>query len=386
MIRLPLDGITVLSIEQAVAAPFATRQLADLGARVIKVERDTGDFARRYDTTVHGGSSFFTWLNRGKESIVLDLKSADDADVFRALAARADVVVQNLAPGALDRLGLGYDVLSAGREDLIWADISGYGTGGEYERKKAYDLLIQCEAGLLSVTGTPESPAKVGVSVADIAAGTYTYSGVLAALFHRERTGTGDRLEISMLEALGEWMQQPYLFTEYGGSAPVPVGARHPTIAPYGPFRTMDGTVFLGIQNETEFAGFCEHVLGRAELAEDPRFRLNSDRVAHVEELDDLISAALASVPSAHLITWLDDLAIANATLRTMADFSAHPQLAARERWVEVDTPGGPARSLLPPVTSASYTPAMGAVPALGQHTDQIRRELSGDGEAKDVP
>lgn len=386
MTRLPLDGITVLSIEQAVAAPFATRQLADLGARVIKVERDTGDFARRYDTTVHGGSSFFTWLNRGKESIVLDLKSADDADVFRALAARADVVVQNLAPGALDRLGLGYDVLSAGREDLIWADISGYGTGGEYEHKKAYDLLIQCEAGLLSVTGTPESPAKVGVSVADIAAGTYTYSGVLAALFHRERTGTGDRLEISMLEALGEWMQQPYLFTEHGGSAPVPVGARHPTIAPYGPFRTSDGTVFLGIQNETEFAGFCEHVLGRAELAEDPRFRLNSDRVAHVEELDDLISAALASVPSAHLISWLDDLAIANATLRTMADFSAHPQLAARERWVEVDTPGGPARSLLPPVTSASYTPAMGAVPALGQHTDQIRRELSGDGEAKDVP
>lgn len=383
MTRLPLDGITVLSIEQAVAAPFATRQLADLGARVIKVERDTGDFARRYDTTVHGGSSFFTWLNRGKESIVLDLKAAEDAGVFRALAARADVVVQNLAPGALERLGLGYDALSEGREDLIWAEISGYGTGGEYERKKAYDLLIQCEAGLLSVTGTPESPAKVGVSVADIAAGTYAYSGVLAALFHRERTGQGDRLEISMLEALGEWMQQPYLFNEYGGSAPVPAGARHPTIAPYGPFRTTDGTVFLGIQNETEFAGFCEHVLGRAELAEDPRFRLNSDRVAHVEELNDLISAALASVSSADLITWLDDLAIANATLRTMAEFSAHPQLTARERWVEVDTPGGPARSLLPPVTSHTYIPAMGAVPALGQHTDQIRRELAGaDGEA----
>lgn len=383
MTLLPLDGITVLSIEQAVAAPFATRQLADLGARVIKVERDTGDFARRYDTTVHGGSSFFTWLNRGKESIVLDLKAAEDAEVFRALAARADVVVQNLAPGALDRLGLGYDVLSTGREDLIWAEISGYGTGGEYERKKAYDLLIQCEAGLLSVTGTPESPAKVGVSVADIAAGTYAYSGVLAALFHRERTGQGDRLEISMLEALGEWMQQPYLYNEYGGSAPVPAGARHPTIAPYGPFRTTDGTVFLGIQNETEFAGFCEHVMGRAELAEDPRFRLNSDRVAHVEELNDLISAALASVSSADLIAWLDDLAIANATLRTMADFSAHPQLAARERWVEVDTPGGPARSLLPPVTSRTHTPAMGAVPALGQHTEQIRRELAGtDGKA----
>lgn len=381
MTRLPLDGITVLSIEQAVAAPFATRQLADLGARVIKVERDTGDFARRYDTTVHGGSSFFTWLNRGKESIVLDLKAAEDADVFRALAARADVVVQNLAPGALDRLGLGYDALSQGRKDLIWAEISGYGTGGEYERKKAYDLLIQCEAGLLSVTGTPDSPAKVGVSVADIAAGTYAYSGVLAALFHRERTGQGDRLEISMLEALGEWMQQPYLYTEYGGSAPVPAGARHPTIAPYGPFRTTDGTVFLGIQNETEFAGFCEHVLGRAELAEDPRFRLNADRVAHVEELNELISAALSSVSSADLITWLDDLAIANSTLRTMADFSAHPQLAARERWVEVDTPGGPARSLLPPVTSASYTPAMGAVPALGQHTDQIRREFAGADE-----
>jgi itaconate CoA-transferase len=377
MRRLPLDGITVLSIEQAVAAPFATRQLADLGARVIKVERDTGDFARRYDTTVHGGSSFFTWLNRGKESIVLDLKDAADADVFRALAARADVVVQNLAPGALDRLGLGYEALAAGREDLIWAEISGYGSGGEYEQKKAYDLLIQCEAGLLSVTGTLQSPAKVGVSVADIAAGTYAYSGVLTALFHRERTGQGDRMEISMLEALGEWMQQPYLYAEYSGAAPVPHGARHATIAPYGPFPTADGTVFLGIQNETEFAGFCRHVLGRPELAEDPRFHLNSDRVAHVEELTALIGEALAEVTSDELITWLDELAIANAKLRTMAEFSAHPQLAARHRWVEVETPSGPARSLLPPVTSAAHTPAMGAVPALGQHTDQIRRELA---------
>jgi len=378
MRRLPLDGITVLSIEQAVAAPFASRQLADLGARVIKVERDTGDFARRYDTTVHGGSSFFTWLNRGKESIVLDLKDAADAEVFREIAARSDVIVQNLAPGALERLGLGYDALAAGREDLIWADISGYGTGGEYERKKAYDLLIQCEAGLLSVTGTPESPAKVGVSVADIAAGTYAYSGVLTALFHRERTGQGDRMEISMLEALGEWMQQPYLYAQYGGAAPVPHGARHATIAPYGPFATADGTVFLGIQNETEFAGFCRHVLGRPELAEDSRFHLNSDRVAHIEELTVLIAEALAEVSSDELITWLDDLAIANAKLRTMTEFSAHPQLMARERWVEVDTPTGPARSLLPPVTSATHTPAMGAVPALGQHTDQIRRELAG--------
>jgi crotonobetainyl-CoA:carnitine CoA-transferase CaiB-like acyl-CoA transferase len=379
MRRLPLDGITVLSIEQAVAAPFATRQLADLGARVIKVERDSGDFARRYDTTVHGGSSFFAWLNRGKESIVLDLKDAADADVFRMLAARADVVVQNLAPGALDRLGLGYDALAAGREDLIWADISGYGTGGEYERKKAYDLLIQCEAGLLSVTGTPESPAKVGVSVADIAAGTYAYSGVLTALFHRERTGEGDRMEISMLEALGEWMQQPYLYAEYGGAAPVPHGARHATIAPYGPFPTADGTVFLGIQNETEFAGFCHHVLVRPELAEDPRYRLNSASVAHVQELAALIAEALTDVTSDELITWLDELAIANAKLRTMAEFSAHPQLASRGRWVEVETPAGPARSLLPPVTSAIHTPAMGAVPALGQHSEPIRRELGAE-------
>lgn len=377
MTTRPLDDITVLSVEQAVSAPFATRQLADLGARVIKVERDSGDFARRYDNTVHGGSSFFTWLNRGKESLVLDLKDPTDADLFRAAAAEADVVVQNLAPGALERLGLGHEALSADHPSLIYAEVSGYGAGGSYTEKKAYDLLIQCEAGVLSLTGTPESPSKVGVSVADIAAGTYVYSGVLAALIQRGRTGRGERIEVSMLEALGEWMQQPYLFAEYGGTAPERHGARHATIAPYGPFPTADGTVFLGIQNETEFAGFCRDVLDDAELADDARFRLNSDRVAHRDTLTDLITTALAGTLSDDVVARLDRLGIANAKMRTMQEFSAHPQLTERNRWVDVEVPGGTARSLLPPVTTASFTPAMGAVPDLGEHTEQIRREFA---------
>ncbi|VXB89510.1 CaiB/BaiF CoA transferase family protein [Pseudoclavibacter sp. 8L] len=373
----PLDGITVLSVEQAVAAPFATRQLADLGARVIKIERAGGDFARRYDSTVHGTSSFFAWLNRGKESVVLDLKDEADAELFRSIAATADVVVQNLAPGALDRLGLGYDELAAGNPRLIYAEISGYGTGGSYTRKKAYDLLVQCEAGLLSVTGTPEQPSKVGASVADIAAGMYVYSGVLAALIQRGRTGVGDRIEVSMLEALGEWMQQPYLFAEYGGRPPQRHGASHATIAPYGPFEASDGTVFIGIQNETEFAGFCRDVLGAAELADDPRFSLNEHRVANRDALSELIGAAIAETPSDEVIRRLDSLAIANARMRTMAEFSAHPQLAERDRWVEVETPGGSARSLLPPVTAGSYRPAMKPVPDTGEHTDRIRREFA---------
>ncbi|MBS3179428.1 MULTISPECIES: CaiB/BaiF CoA transferase family protein [unclassified Pseudoclavibacter] len=377
----PLDGITVLSVEQAVAAPFATRQLADLGARVIKIERADGDFARRYDSTVHGTSSFFAWLNRGKESVVLDLKTDADAELFRSIAATADIVVQNLAPGALDRLGLGYGALSAGNPRLIYAEISGYGTGGSYTRKKAYDLLVQCEVGLLSVTGTPEQPSKVGASVADIAAGMYVYSGVLAALIQRGRTGVGDRIEVSMLEALGEWMQQPYLFAEYGGTPPQRHGASHATIAPYGPFEACDGTVFIGIQNETEFAGFCRDVLGDAGLADDSRFSLNEHRVANRDALNGLIGAALADTPSEEVIRRLDSLAIANARMRTMSEFSAHPQLAERSRWVDVETPGGPARSLLPPVTADSYRPAMKPVPDTGEHTDRVRREFTAPDE-----
>lgn len=378
----PLDGITVLSVEQAVAAPYATRQLADLGARVIKVERDSGDFARRYDSTVHGTSSFFTWLNRGKESVVLDLKTNADAELFRSIAATADIVVQNLAPGALDRLGLGYDALKVKNPRLIYAEISGYGTGGSYTKKKAYDLLVQCEAGLLSVTGTPENPSKVGVSIADIAAGMYVYSGVLAALIQRGRTGVGDHLEVSMLEALGEWMQQPSLFAEYGGTPPARHGASHATIAPYGPYRVADGTVFIGIQNEHEFEGFCREVLEQPGLSEDDRFRFNEDRVAHRDELNTLIENALSGTTGQQVVARLDELGIANAKMRTMSEFSAHPQLAERDRWVEVVTPGGVARSLLPPVTARSYTPAMEPVPDLGAHTQRIRAEFEGTGES----
>jgi itaconate CoA-transferase len=373
---LPLNGITVLSLEQAVAGPFATRQLADLGARVIKVERDSGDFARGYDQSVHGMSSYFVWLNRGKESVVVDLKSPQGARFLSSILPNVDVVVNNLAPGAADRLGLDALTLSTRYPRLISASISGYGRGGPYEQKKAYDLLVQCEAGLVSVTGTPDEPAKVGVSIADIAAGTYTFTGILTALYERERTGKGQALEVSMLEALGEWMAQPYFFAEYGGAPPQRGGAQHPSIAPYGPFPGIDGTVFLGVQNEREWAVLCTEVLRRDDLAADPRFASNALRVAHRGELDAAIRAAFESLPVAELTQRLDAVGIANARLRSVAEFSAHPQLTARDRWRSVDTPVGPVRSLLPPVTVAGREAAMGAVPALGQHTDAIFAEL----------
>jgi len=371
----PLDGITVLSVEQAVAAPFATRQLADLGARVIKVERAEGDFARGYDDQVRGMSSYFVWLNRGKESVVLDLKSDDGRAAFRSLAARADVVVQNLAPGAMERLGLGANDLLAVNPTLIHASISGYGRDGSAQDKKAYDLLIQCEAGLLSVTGTPDEPAKVGISIADIAAGMYTYSGILAALFARARTGEGDVLEVSMLEALGEWMSQPYFYSEYG-EAPVRTGARHASIAPYGPFDASDGTVFFGIQNNREWAAFCTTVLGDTRLIDDVRFASNVDRVSNVGELQDVISGCFAALPTAAVLRLLDDAGIANAQLRSLRDYSAHPQLAERDRWRTFDSPVGALRGTLPPVQARSYEPAMGAVPAVGQHTESVLNEI----------
>jgi itaconate CoA-transferase len=374
----PLAGITVVALEQAVAVPFATRQLADLGARVIKVERPgSGDFARGYDTTVRGQASYFVWLNRGKESIELDIKSNDGRAVLSALAARADVLIQNLAPGAAERAGLGPAGLRRRHPALITCSVSGYGPGGPYEHKKAYDLLVQCEAGLLSVTGTAAEPAKAGISVADIAAGMYAYSGVLTALYQRERTGLGASIDVAMLEALGEWMSQPVYYSVSGGHPALRTGARHASIAPYGPYRTAGGDqVFIGVQNDREWAVLCERILHRPGLASDRRFATNPDRVANNAELTTIIEDRLRDLPAADLELALDQAGIACARLRTPAEFAAHPQLAARDRWREVGSPGGPVPALLPPVNIEGSEPVMGAVPALGQHTEAIRNEL----------
>ena len=378
---LPLEGITVVALEQAVAAPFATRQLADLGARVIKVERPgDGDFARGYDETVKGLSSYFAWLNRGKESVTLDLKEPADRALVDALLLGADVFVQNLAPGAVRRLGLDTDALRARYPRLITCSISGYGPEGPYRTKKAYDLLVQCEAGLVSVTGTPESPAKVGISVADIAAGMYAYTGVLTALYERERTGSGTVVDVAMLDALGEWTSQPYLYAFYGGTPPPRTGARHASISPYGPYRAGDGRqVFIGVQNEREWAVLCTDLLGRPDLVGDPRFARNSSRVAHDAELRVLLEDALRPLGGDEVTARLDELGIANARLRTMHEFAEHPQLAARNRWREVDSPVGPVRSLLPPVTVAGREAAMGPIPDVGQHTEAVRAEFAAD-------
>ena len=376
----PLAGITVVSLEQAVAAPFATRQLADLGARVIKIERpEAGDFARDYDRSVLGQSSYFVWLNRGKESVELDVKSPRGQHVLAALLDRADVFVQNLAPGAAARLGLSPGALRARHPRLICCSVSGYGPDGPYAGKKAYDLLVQCEAGLLSVTGTPETPAKAGISVADIAAGMYAYSGVLTALYEREKTGSGSTVEVAMLDALGEWMTQPYFYSVYGGQPPLRTGARHASISPYGPYQTGDGQVFLGLQNEREWAVLCREILHQPELTTDPRFATNTDRVANDDELTPLIQTALATMSADEVAGMLDAAGIANARLRTPAEFAAHPQLTARDRWRDVETPAGPVRALLPPVTLPGREPAMGAVPALGAHTRSVLSELGLD-------
>ncbi len=305
---LPLDGVLVVALEQAVAAPFATRQLADLGARVIKVERDgSGDFARDYDRTVHGQASYFVWLNRGKESIELDVKSERGQRILAALLTRADVFVQNLAPGAADRLGLAAADLRARHPRLICCSVSGYGPDGPYRQKKAYDLLVQCEAGLLSVTGTAQTPAKAGISVADIAAGMYAFSGVLTALYERERTGAGTSFEVAMLDALGEWMSQPYYYSVYGGQPPRRTGARHASISPYGPYAASNGQVFLGLQNEREWALLCREVLRRPELIDDPRFATNTDRVANDDQLTPIIEAALRDRSADQVAHWLDE-------------------------------------------------------------------------------
>lgn len=369
----PLDGVVVLGIEQAVAAPFATRQLADLGARVIKIERpDGGDFARGYDKTVNGLASHFVWLNRGKESVALDLKTDDGRQALEALFDRVDVVVQNLAPAAAERLGISAKALVARFPHLIACDISGYGSGGPDSDRKAYDLLIQCETGLVSITGTSDQPAKVGISIADIAAGMYTYSGILAALHQRARTGAGQALEVSMLEALGEWMGYPYYYACYGGSDPERTGASHATIAPYGPVRVASGEIInLGLQNHREWNAFCRTVLARPELSDDPRFAGNADRVSHRQELDAIVAGVFAGLTLQEVQSRLDQAGIAYARQRTLAEFAEHPQLAARNRWRDIDTPEGSVKALLPPVTN-SWQQSMGAVPGLGQHTADV--------------
>ncbi|MGY0064883.1 CaiB/BaiF CoA transferase family protein [Streptomyces sp. LZ34] len=375
----PLDGITVIALEQAVAAPFATRQLADLGARVIKVERPgRGDFARDYDRAVQGMSAYFVWVNRGKESVVLDLKCDRDRRLLEALVAAADVFVHNLAPGAVDRLGLGARVLRDRHPRLITCAISGYGADGPYRDKKAYDLLVQCEAGLLSITGDPGAPARPGISIADIAGGMYAYTGILTALYERERTGEGTDLSVSLLDALGEWMGHPYFAQAYGGAPLARSGARHPSISPYGPYRCGDGArVFLSVQSDREWIALCERVLRRPELIRDPRFAENPARREHDEELTAELEECFAAHTADGLIALLDGAGIANARLRDIAEFAAHPQLEARARWREFDSPVGPLRGLLPPVEVDGRQAAMRPVPALGEHTEVVRAEFS---------
>ncbi len=370
----PLEGITVVSLEQAIAAPFCTRQLADLGARVIKVEREGGgDFARDYDARVNGQSSHFVWCNRSKESIALDLKTPRGVEVLGKLVAKADVFVQNLAPGAAARMGFGYETLKAAHPRLIVCDISGYGADGPDRDRKAYDLLIQSEAGFLSVTGTPEAPSKAGCSIADIAAGMYAYSNILAALIERGRTGVGKQIDVSMLESMVEWMSHPLYYT-YQGAPPAPrVGAAHASIYPYGPFPAADGEVMLGIQNDREWIAFCRLVLERPEVATDARFDTNPNRSANRAALHAIVAEAFAGLSSAEAVARLDAAGIANAKVNDMAGVWGHRQLAARGRWTEVGSPGGAIPALLPPgQTEARMDP----VPAPGEHTAAILAEL----------
>ncbi len=378
----PLRGITVVSLEQAVAAPFATRQLADLGARVIKVERpDGGDFARGYDESVHGNSSYFVWLNRSKESLTLDVKSPEGRAVLGELLDRADVLVQNLGPGSAGRLGVDAASLARSHPRLIPCTVSGWGTDGPWAGRKAYDLLVQAETGVLALTGTPEHTARVGISIADIAAGMYAYSGILAALLRRATTGEVAAVEVSLFEALAEWMGSPANYTAYGGRQPARTGAEHATIAPYGPFATADGVVVLGLQNDREWRSLCAVVLGDPGLADDPRFVTNSARVAHRGELNALVEATLKALDTEAAAALLDEAGIANARLNQVRDFLDHPVLAARDRWRPVEVPGGTIAALRPPVDIAGVDPVMGPVPALGAHTDAILRELGRTGD-----
>jgi len=374
----PLDGITVISLEHAIAAPFCTRQLADLGARVIKVERPgAGDFARAYDQRVDGEASHFVWVNRSKESLTLDLKQPTALAVLQELIAGADVLVQNLAPGAAARMGLGYDALQARHPSLIVCDISGYGGDGPYRDKKAYDLLIQSEAGFLSVTGTPDDPCKSGNSIADIAAGMYAYTGVLAALLQRGKTGKGSHVDVSMLESLAEWMGFPMYYTYQGATPPPRSAASHATIYPYGPFTAGDGgTVMLGLQNEREWRVFCEKVLLQPALASDPRFDANAKRNEHRAALKAIILETFSALSSAQVLERLDAAQIANARMNDMAGLWAHPQLQARERWREVGSPAGAIPALLPPGRQSAFDYRMDPIPSVGEHTVAILQSL----------
>ncbi len=375
---LPLEGLTVVSLEQAVAAPFATRQLADLGARVVKVERPgTGDFARGYDETVLGQSSYFVWLNRSKESLALDLKDPRGRAILARLVAGADVFVQNLAPGACERLGLGAEALRGEHPGLIVCEISGYGQDGPWADRKAYDLLVQSETGVVSLTGTAGEVAKVGISIADIAAGMYAFSGILAALYQRKATGEGTRIDVSMFEALSEWMGAPAYYTMYSGTQPARTGAEHATIAPYGPFPTADGgSVVVAVQNEREWASFCELVLGDESLAGDERFAGNPARVRNREALRELVGRRIARLDTGAAEELLHSAGIATAALNSVAAYLDHPVLAGRDRWREVATPRGAVRALLPPAVPGGAEPRMGAVPSVGEHTAQILASL----------
>lgn len=377
MPQLPFTGLRVLALEQAVAAPFCSRQLADLGAEVIKIERpDGGDFARSYDSLVNGLSAYFVWLNRGKRSMALDVKSGRGRAVCAALIARADIFLHNLAPGAVERLGLGFEELAARHPRLIWCGISGYGPDGPYRDKKAYDMLVQAESGVVSLTGTPESPAKVGVSMADIASGMYAYSSILAALYARERHGCGERIDISMLECLTEWMMPPIYCWMGTGEIPPRNGLRHNMIAPYGAYACADGTAIFCIQSEREWVRFCAEVLNLPAAATDARFASNSERVRHREDLTNLIEASFAGDTRAQVIERLDRAGIANAAMNDTAEAARHPQLAARNRWAEAASPVGAIRALIPPHNLQSAPPGMGRVPALGEHTREILAEL----------
>ena len=378
---LPLSGINVVSLEHAIAAPFASRQLADLGARVIKVERPgDGDFARRYDTRVDGLASHFVWVNRSKESLTLDLKNELAMSALQRLLEKTDVLLQNLAPGAAERMGLSYEQLKTKFPRLIVCDVSGYGADGPDRDRKAYDLLIQSEAGFLSITGTPESPSKAGCSIADIAAGMYAFTSIQSALLLREKTGQGSGIDISMLESLAEWMGYPLYYSYKDASPPERAGASHSTIFPYGPFKAGDGrSVMLGLQNDREWIAFCEKVLENSALATDGRFKTNALRSENRTELTGLIEQAFSSLSAPEVAAKLNAADIANANMNDMHDLWNHKQLQARNRWVPVDTPVGPVPALKPPGRSTAYEPRMDAIPAVGAQTDAILKELGFD-------
>jgi crotonobetainyl-CoA:carnitine CoA-transferase CaiB-like acyl-CoA transferase len=379
-VSLPLSDLRVVALEQAVSAPFCSRQLADLGADVIKIERPgSGDFARSYEDSLNGLSGHFAWLNRSKRSVVLDLKQSEDHATLAQLIARADVFIHNLAPGAVERLGFGYDALKDTHPRLIWCGISGYGPDGPYRDKKAYDLLVQAESGVVSLTGSADAPAKVGVSIADIAAGLYSYSSILAALLNRERTGRGERIDISMLECLTEWVMPPLYVWQGTGHIPARVGVRHNMIVPYGAYRCADGSVNFAVQNEREWSRFCQMVLQLPHLVNDERFATNAQRLKNRAELESLIEQRFSQLTLSALIARLDEAGIASAAVNDIPAVANHAQLAARRRWVEVSSPTGMIQALLPPHNLRSVPPRMGAVPGLGEHTRQVLAELQED-------